>query len=126
MMSTEPMTFLTGFGWDSYATLFLGYDDPHNEYLHYWFELGIFGLGAVSFIVVWVLRNIYRSVDTADPLMKPLFMGFTVGWVSVLVSVFFVGLYLPWLFIWACTGTIVRLSIEVGRMKPGILATEEI
>ena len=115
MMSQAPTTVITGFGWHAYATLFLGYGDPHNVYLQYLFNLGLIGLSLFLFIIVWVYRFTLKGLKNADAQTRPLFIGFLMGWLAVLGSVFFVGLYLPWLFIWACTGTIVRLLIEVNR-----------
>ena len=115
MMSYEPVSFITGYGWDSYRTLFLGYGDPHNEYLQSLFNLGLIGLSLIVFVFYWVFRQLINGVRSGNDEVKPLLIGFIVGWVSVLAAVFFVGLYLPWLFIWACAGTFCRLSIEVSR-----------
>lgn len=115
MMSYSPITFITGYGWNAYATLFLGYSDPHNVYLQYFFNLGIVGVLLFLFIVYWIYQQSMKGMNAAGTELKPLFLGFIFGWLSLLVSVFFVGLYLPWLFIWACTGSIVRLFIESTR-----------
>jgi len=115
MMSYWPLSFVTGYGWNSYPTLFLGYGDPHNSYLMYWFNLGIFGLALYLFIAFWIIRFAVTSLPLIVAEAKPLVIGFIVGFLSLHVALFFVGLYTPWLFIWAIAGTTLRLVIEERR-----------
>jgi O-antigen ligase len=115
MMSYWPLSFVTGYGWSAYPTLFLGYGDPHNTYLMYWFDLGIIGLGLYLFIVVWIVKFAVRSLPLVADDAKHLIIGFIVGFLALHVALFFVGLYQPWLFIWAITGTTLRLMVEERR-----------
>ena len=112
MMSQWPYSFLVGYGWNAYATLFLGYGDPHNTYLLYWFNLGIVGLGLYLFIAVRIIRLAVNSLDSLPKDVKPVIIGFIMGFLSLHIALFFVSLYTSWLFIWAMSGTVLRLIIE--------------
>lgn len=115
MMSYWPLSFVTGYGWNSYPTLFLGYGDPHNTYLMYWFSLGLIGLALYLFIATWIVKFAVRSLPVIADDSKPLMIGFLMGFLSLHVALFFVGLYTPWLFIWAITGATLRLVVEERR-----------
>jgi O-antigen ligase len=124
MMSYWPYSFVVGYGWDAYATLFLGYGDPHNTYLLYWFNLGIVGLGLYVFIVVWIVRFCVTSLDALSESLRPVIIGFIMGFLALHVALFFVGLYASWLFIWAITGAALRLVVE--DVKRGDLQATEL
>ena len=115
MMSVTPISFITGYGWNAYATLFIGYGDPHNTYLMYWFNLGIWGLGIYAFIAIWILRYAVNSLKQVEAGVKPVVIGFIVGFMSLHAALFFVGLYAPWMFIWAIGGAVLRLLTELSR-----------
>ena len=115
MMSYWPLSFVVGYGWSGYATLFLGYGDPHNSYLLYWFNLGIIGLGLYLLIVAWIVRFSLKCLLSVDENVKPIIIGFIIGFLSLHVAIFFVGLYLPWLFIWALAGATLRIMVEENR-----------
>jgi O-antigen ligase len=116
MMSYWPVSFVSGYGWYSYATLFLGYGDPHNSYLHYWFDLGIIGLSLYVSIVVWIVVFAVSSLRSIAEEFKPMAIGFIMGFLSLHIAIFFVAIYTPWLFIWAITGAILRILVEQKRI----------
>jgi len=122
MMSYWPISFVTGYGWSAYPTLFLGYGDPHNTYLMYWFDLGIVGLALYVFIAAWIIKFAVQSLPLIASDWKPLIIGFIVGFLALHVALFFVGLYQPWLFIWAITGVTLRLVVEERRRWSGEIA----
>lgn len=115
MMSYWPMSFISGYGWNAYTNLFVGYGDPHNTYLNYLFNLGAIGLLLYIFIVAWIVQYAVRSLDSVSSDGKPLVLGFLMGFLSLHIALFFVGLYAPWLFIWAITGAALRLVVEDRR-----------
>jgi len=115
MMSNWPLSFITGYGWNGYTALFIGYGDPHNTYLLYWFNLGLLGLGLYLFIVVWIIRYSVASLDWMTADAKPVVIGFLIGFIALHAALFFVELYAPWMFIWAISGTVLRLMVEQSR-----------
>jgi O-antigen ligase len=111
-MSYWPYSFLTGYGWDAYKSLIGIIGDPHNTYLLYWFNLGLIGLGLYIFVVIWIVRYAVNSLPYIDEVVRPLIIGFITGFLALHVAIFFVVLYTPWLFIWALTGTILRIVVD--------------
>jgi len=126
MMSIWPLSFVTGYGWNAYATLFLGYGDPHNTYLMYWFNLGLFGLVMYVFIVAWIVRFALRSLHTISREIKPIIIGFIFGLLALHVALFFVGLYASSLFIWALAGATLRLLVEDLRTEQTKVLAEDV
>jgi len=116
MMSYWPLSYVLGYGWRAYTTLFLGYGDPHNSYLLYWFDLGIVGLGMYLFIVAWIVRFAVNSLQSIAEIFKPMVIGFIAGFLALHVAVFFVSLYNPWFFIWAIVGVVLRILVEQRRL----------
>jgi len=116
MMSFWPFSFISGYGWHSYGTIFLGYGDPHNTYLMYWFNLGIIGLGLYLFAATWVIRYSLSSLRYLSEEVRIIAIGFIIGFLALHAALFFVQVYMPWLFIWAISGTILRLIVENRRI----------
>ena len=115
MMSYWPFSFVVGFGWNAYATLFVVFGDSHNTYLGYWFDLGIIGLSLYLFIVIWIIRYISSSLKQISKGVRPIVIGFVIGFIALHVALFFVKLYTPWLFVWALTGTLLRIIADDRR-----------
>ena len=115
MMSYWPLSFVVGYGWNAYRALIGIFGDPHSTYLLYWFNLGLIGLGLYSFIVVWIIKYTVTSLRYISNELKPIVIGFTTGFMAVHIAVFFVLVYTPWLFIWAITGTILRIIVDDRR-----------
>jgi len=114
-MSYWPVSFLTGYGWSAYRALIGIFGDPHNTYLLYWFNLGLIGLGLYLFVLIWIVKFAVASLNLISTELKPLVIGFVSGFVAIHVAIFFVTIYTPWLFIWAITGTILRVIVDDRR-----------
>ena len=125
MMSYWPLSFLTGYGWNSYRVLIGIYGDPHNTYLLYWFNLGLIGLGLYAFIAGWVIKFTVSSLRHIREASKPLVIGFIIGFIALHVAIFFVQVYNAWLFIWAITGTILRVIVDERREVMLAATTQE-
>jgi O-antigen ligase len=113
-MLATPITFLTGYGWDVYWTMPFRYS-PHNQYLNFWFNLGLPGL--LSFIgllasAVWPAR---RAIENADEEVRAHLVGFVIGVIAVCTAVFFVDLHRPWYYFWAYAGVALRLAVTVAN-----------
>lgn len=125
MMSYWPASFVTGYGWNAYAILFLGYGDPHNTYLMYWFNLGLVGLLLYISIVVWMIRFALHRLDAVSEEIRPIVIGLIIGLMALHVALFFVGLYAPSLFIWAIVGATLRLLVEGVRAEQTRVVAED-
>ena len=115
MMSYWPSSFVVGYGWNAYRALIGIFGDPHSTYLLYWFNLGLIGLGLYLFIVIWIVKYTVTSLRYISTELKPIVIGFTTGFMALHIAVFFVLVYTPWLFIWAITGTILRIIVDDRR-----------
>ena len=116
-MIDTPITLITGYGWNSYRYFpDFGYA-PHNSYLGIYFNLGVIGLALVLFSFWNVLRIAKRAIAIAPLDLSPLLVAFIFGFLGMLVGIFFVELYSPWLFIWAYTGANMRLAVSIMENK---------
>jgi O-antigen ligase len=108
----RPGAFIWGVGWNSYKLMF---DDraSHNTYIGYLFELGVIGLMLFLALLASLFRVTRRAIALAPPEQRIELMLFTFGFISLLVSVFFVNLYKPWLFVWAYVGLMMRVATSV-------------
>jgi O-antigen ligase len=120
-MAESPWTFITGFGWNVYSSMDFDYA-PHNTYLGYWFNLGLPGLLAVLLIIAQALFTARAAAEVAPRAQRPYMIAFVVGFLGLCISVFFVEMTEPWLYVWAYVGLTMRAAVilreqasEVGR-----------
>jgi O-antigen ligase len=99
-----------GVGYTGFQQKFHG--ATHNEYLRYLVDIGI--VGFFIFMLLW--RRVFACLFLAqDPGMKVSFVraGAIAGVSGLLVSIFFVNLYKPWLIVWCIIGVLMcYLSYE--------------
>lgn len=110
-MMEKPWTFITGYGWggwDHHNFRFVA----HNQYLSYLFELGL--LGAIGFVVLIIGTCMVarRALGKASPRSRALLIAYVIGMASLAVSVFFVNLYKPMLYVWMFAGLCMRLAVN--------------
>lgn len=110
MMTTKPITFITGFGWRAYWSMPFQYS-PHNTYLNYWFNLGLPGLICLIYPFFLVIRTAARVSRRAATDLRYTLIAFVFGMIAMCVSIFFVELYSPWLYIWAYIGLVMRATL---------------
>ena len=118
-MFEQPVSLITGYGWDTYRQLRVFRFAPHNTYLNLYFELGVIGLLLVLFAFANVLRIARKSIQKAEPESATMLFAFIFGLIGILVAIFFVDIQSPWLFVWAYVGAAMRLSVpRHGSPKP--------
>ncbi len=101
-MMAEPLTFLTGFGWNVYNTRFVYV--THNYYLDLWFNLGIVGLLAFIAIFYQAVVTARAAAEVASAEMRPYMIAIVFGMLGLAVSNMFVNLSKPWPYIWIYMG----------------------
>lgn len=111
MQMENPVTFLIGYGWNTYDVLRDFRYATHSTYINYLFNLGIIGLGLFFILVGNVIRTTKKGVQNSDVLIQTQLIAFLFGFLSLLIHLFFVDLYKPWFFIWAYIGLMMRLAI---------------
>ncbi len=121
-MLEQPISFVTGFGWDAYDYMRVAEANTHNTYLNIIFNLGLPAL-LIYFVLVYNLfGTCRRALRTTDGIIRAHLIAFVFGFAALSASIFFVELYQPWIYIWAYVGLIMRLaisSIRAGKMETG-------
>jgi hypothetical protein len=111
-MFDNPITFITGFGWDVYWSMPFHFS-PHNYYLALWFNLGLIGLFTGCYLLFSAVGRARRASLKAVPPVRGQLIAFVIGGIAVCGAVFFVDLYDPWFFFWMYTGVVMRLAFCV-------------
>ncbi len=107
-MMDEPLTFLTGFGWNVYDTRFVY--ATHNYYLDLLFNLGLVGLLAFVAILFQAVKTARAAVDLASQEMRPYMIALVFGMLGLGVNILFTNLSKAWPYIWMYMG----MSLSVG------------
>ena len=111
-MVEEPVTFITGYGWDTYDS-FAFHFAPHNHYFALWFNLGLLGLFTGAYLLFSAIGRARRASLVAEPGLRRQLIAFVIGGIAVCGAVFFVELHDPWIFFWMYAGTVMRLVLSV-------------
>lgn len=130
VMFEHPITFITGYGWDVYWSMPFMFS-PHNHYLALWFNLGLVGLIAGTYLLFTAIGRARRASLQAPAPYRGYLIGFVMGGVGVCTAVFFVDLYMPWYYFWMFAGAVMRLVMclkeipvrEASPVQPTRLAT---
>jgi hypothetical protein len=110
VMFANPITFITGYGWDVYAALPFQFS-THNHYLYLWFNVGLVGLLCGSYLLFSAIGRARRASLRAVPPLRGQLIGFALGAVGLATAVFFVDLHKPWLYFWMYAGVAMRLVL---------------
>ena len=121
-MLENPLTMLTGFGWNAYAAMPFRWN-THNHYLLQWFNLGVPGLVCSVLLLVVPIRVALAASRVANAAVRPHLMGFVVGTTALAAALFFVNLFSPWLFVWAYIGIVMRIAVNVAEQPATAPAT---
>jgi len=111
-MFANPITFITGFGWDVYWSMPFHFS-PHNHYFALWFNLGLIGLFTGSYLLFSAIARAKRASQLAAPPARGQLIAFVIGGIAVCGAVFFVDLYEPWYYFWMYTGVVMRMAYTV-------------
>jgi putative inorganic carbon (HCO3(-)) transporter len=111
-MVAQPITFITGFGWNVYSYLGRPYIS-HNHYLGEWYELGLIGVGSYIYIFVRSVRYALQAAAVAEEQMRPHLIAFGFGIMGLAIAINFVNLFQAWAYVWAYAGLALRIAVEV-------------
>ena len=109
-MMAEPITLLTGFGWNVYDTRFVYV--THNFYLDQWFNLGLVGVVAFLGLLYQAVTTARAAADVASPQLRRYLIGFVFGMLALAVALFFANLTKPWAYIWMYVGMTSRAAVD--------------
>jgi O-antigen ligase len=119
VMFDKPLSLLSGFGWESYATFPFRWA-THNHYLQLFFNLGVIGLVSSVLLFVIPVRTVNAAATYARADVRPVLIAFGMGTIAVATAVFFVNLYSPWLYYWSYAGIVMRLAANA--LEPQVYA----
>ena len=122
-MMANPVTLITGFGWDSYDVMGFFYN-VHNHYLWLWFELGIIGLGSYLMVIGQLVITARRAAAHAPDETARYLIAFIYGIVAVSGTIFFGQLFKPWLYIWIYSGLTMRMAVIALQAAPSTARNE--
>ncbi len=111
-MLQEPLTFITGFGWNVYWSFPFRFS-PHNHYFALWFNLGLVGLISGCYLLFGAIGRARRASLVAEPDVRRQLIAYVIGGIAVCGAVFFVDLHDPWNYFWMYTGAVMRLVLCV-------------
>ncbi len=114
VMFANPITFITGYGWDVYASMPFQFA-THNHYLNLWFNMGLVGLLGGSYLLFSAIGRARRASLRAMPPLRGQLIAFVLGAVGVATAVFFVDLHKPWFYFWMYAGVLMRLALCAER-----------
>jgi O-antigen ligase len=114
-MMNSPVSLITGFGWNTWleGSVMGFFLVAHNHYLLLWFELGLIGL--VSFIVIFhqLVSTALTTAAIADAPDRDLIIAFVFSFLILVIGIFFVLFYKPWMYLWPYIGIAMRYTVNV-------------
>lgn len=110
-MLSEPITLLTGFGWDVYHTMFVLV--THNYYLDLWFGLGLIGLFSYLTIQYQIFATALRAVAAEAGALRPYMIALVFGMLGLAVCLIFGNLDKPWCYVWVYVGFTLREAANI-------------
>jgi O-antigen ligase len=110
MMMRNPITLLTGYGWDTYSVMPFHFA-THNHYLDVWFELGIPGVSALVFILGYVIVTARRALTAPNAELRPHLIACVFGILSLAIDLMFGNMMNPWPYIWIYVGVCMRAAL---------------
>jgi O-antigen ligase len=117
MMMGNPITLITGFGWDAYDFMGFFYA-PHNHYLLVWFELGIVGLASYLLLIRQLVVTARSAAENASEETARYLTAFVYGILALSGALFFEQLFEPWKYIWIYCGLTMRMAVIALQTKP--------
>ena len=109
-MMANPVTLITGFGWDAYDVMGFVYA-VHNHYLWLLFELGIIGLASYLMVIAQLLIVARRAAGIASDETARYLIAFIYGLIALSCALLFGQLYQPWPYIWTYSGLTMRMAV---------------
>lgn len=123
VMIENPVTLITGYGWDVYDTMPFNYS-PHNHYLGMWFSLGVLGVLCGVYLLGTAIARAKRASERARPPHRGQLIAFVIGGTALMTAIFFVDLYNPWHYFWMYAGLVMRVAWSVNEQPATALAKQ--
>jgi O-antigen ligase len=112
VMLQQPISFLTGFGWNAYDSFREFRLSIHNVYFNHLFDLGLIGLTLFVSTLSAALFTLRRGVEASAGDIKAYLVAVTVGTIGICVNMFSGEVYTTGLLMWAFIGLSLRMAVE--------------
>jgi O-antigen ligase len=124
-MADNPLSFVTGLGWESYYQTAAHRYATHSMYLDRLYNLGIVGLTLFALCYLNALAIARSGLRTATVQAAPFLMATIIGMASFMIAMAFTDMEAAALYIWAYAGLALRIAVsnpspqrdERGRMR---------
>lgn len=116
VMMENPVTLISGYGWDVYDTMPFNYS-PHNHYLGMWFSLGLLGVFCSIYLLGSAIARARRASEQARPPHRGQLIAFVIGGIALMTAIFFVDLHNPWHYFWMYAGLAMRVALSVNEQS---------
>lgn len=113
VMLENPISFLTGYGFNAYQSSREFYAATHNIYLDYLFNLGAIGLILFLMVFARIIGVARSAISNASKTIRAYFLSLIFGLFGFLVSLFFGEYHGSGFLLWAFLGVSMRLAMEV-------------
>jgi hypothetical protein len=110
-MMSEPISLVTGFGWDTYSIMGFNWS-AHSYYLTLWFNLGIPGLILGVLLFVILIREARSALPAADAESRVYLMAFLFSMLALVIAIMFNELFTPLSYIWSYAGVAIRIALN--------------
>lgn len=110
MMTANPVTLVTGFGWDVYSIMGFQFA-AHNQYLLLWFELGIIGLGSYLMMIGQLVLTARRAAASTSGPPAAYLIAYVYGTVGISIALFTTLLSIPLPYVWIYNGLSMRMAV---------------
>jgi O-antigen ligase len=117
-MMANPLTFVTGFGWEVFYER-VGYrHGTHNVYIDYLYSLGLVGLCLYVAPFISSITLARRTVKEAAAEVVPFLIALVFGLTSFMVAMAFSNVYMASMYVWGMTGALLRLAVAGREPSP--------
>lgn len=111
-MADQPMSFITGLGWETYFQSVGRRYATHNVFLDRLYNLGLIGLILFTLSYVSAIFIIRNSIGRAPKESAPYLMATVIGMIALMVSMLFADLQSAASYSWAYAGLALRVAVS--------------
>lgn len=123
-MAEQPWSFVTGFGWESFAVSGSAYA-IHNQYLSFLYELGAVCMIAFIYVIWRSIKDALKAVPIADQEPRGYMMALVFGLIACGVANIFGSFGQPWPYILMTLGATLRMVTVAKDARMSVPSAEK-
>jgi len=108
-MADQPISFLTGFGWNAYEASNYALD-VHSHYLNYLYNVGLIGAITITLILIMIARKVRLAILYPGTDAGFFFAAFCTGWWALIFALVFIEMYVTWHLLAMLAGMFLRIA----------------